>query len=185
MPTPKRDTRLLSLILIGICLVLVVTYMGRLVTKANVDNAIVQKQAAIVAAKENQLALEAELRYVRSDAYVQEEAHDELNLMQPDEEIIVVVTTVPAPVAAPAGVDETTTATEADRQAITCRPATQQGPAAEGASRRSGQQKGVTAENECCTIAEHKQDCDQCRQGPIILAGMHDNPTSIDEGDIG
>ena len=112
MPTPKRDTRLLSLILIGICLILVVTYMGRLVTKANVDNAIVQKQAAIVAAKENQLALEAELRYVRSDAYVQEEAHDELNLMQPDEEIIVVVTTVPAPVAAPAGVDETTTATE-------------------------------------------------------------------------
>lgn len=112
MSTPKRDTRLLSLILIGICLILVVTYMGRLVTKATVDNAIVQKQAAIAAAKENQLALEAELRYVRSDAYLQEEAHDELNLMQPDEEIIVVVTTVPPPVAAPAGVGETATSTE-------------------------------------------------------------------------
>ncbi len=113
MPTPKRDTRLLSLILVGVCLVIIVTYMGRLVTKANLDAQIAQKTAAIAAAAENQLALEAEWRYVRSDAYLQEEAHDELNLMQADEEIIVVVTIVPpAAENTPATVDEATMPTE-------------------------------------------------------------------------
>lgn len=112
MPTPKRDTRLLSLILIGACLFIVVTYMGRLVTKANLDAQIAQKNAAIAAAAENQLALEAEWRYVRSDAYLQEEAHDELNLMQADEEIIVVVTMVPPAESMPATVEEATVPTE-------------------------------------------------------------------------
>lgn len=106
MSPPKRDSRLLFLILFGSCLILAVTYMGRLVTKATLDAQIEQKKAEIVAARENQQVLEAEWRYVQSEAYLQEKAHDELNLAKPDEEIIVVVTMVPptvesTPVSAP------------------------------------------------------------------------------------
>lgn len=95
MSPPKRDSRLLFLILFGSCLILAVTYLGRLVTKATLDAQIEQKQAEIVAARENQQVLEAEWRYVQSEAYLQEKAHDDLNLAKPDEEIIVVVTMVP------------------------------------------------------------------------------------------
>jgi len=107
MSPPKRDSRLLFLLLFGSCLIIAVTYLGRLVTKATIDAQIEQKKAEIVAARENQQGLEAEWRYVQSDAYLQEKAHDELNLAKPDEEIIVVVTTVPptleaAPVSEPA-----------------------------------------------------------------------------------
>ncbi len=91
MSTPKRDTRLLFSIVIVLSLILVLTYAGRLVRKTALDAEITRWESKIEQSKRHQLALEADLRYVRSDAYVQKLAYDELGLVKPGESLVVIV----------------------------------------------------------------------------------------------
>ena len=100
MSTPKRDTRLFFMIVIGLSLLFVLTYAGRLARKAALDAEITRWESRIEQSKEHRFALEAELRYVQSDAYVEKLAHDEFGMVKPGESLVVIV---------PAGEQETVT----------------------------------------------------------------------------
>ncbi len=100
MSTPKRDTRLLFMIVIALSLLFVLTYAGRLARKTALDAEITRWESKIEQSKEHQFALEAELRYVQSDAYVEKLAHDEFGMVKPGESLVVIV---------PAGRQETVT----------------------------------------------------------------------------
>ena len=89
--TPKRDIRLLIATVLGICLIFAMTYASRLARQAAVNTEVAQWEAKIVQSTERQHALNAELRYIQSDAYVDQLAHDELGMVKPDEELVVIV----------------------------------------------------------------------------------------------
>lgn len=93
MSTPKRDSRLVFAIVIGICLLFVITYAGRLARKARLDSEIARWETKIEQSNKHQFALEAELRYVQSDAYVEKLAHDEFGMVKEGEELVVIVPT--------------------------------------------------------------------------------------------
>lgn len=91
MSTPKRDTKLLFTVVVGLCLLLVMTYASRLSRQASVNQEVARWEEKIVMASARQHALEAELRYIQSDAYVEQLAHDEFGMIQPGEELVVIV----------------------------------------------------------------------------------------------
>ncbi|MEZ4683603.1 MAG: septum formation initiator family protein [Caldilineaceae bacterium] len=91
MPTPKRDIRVLFTIVLALCLLFSATYASRLARKNQVDAEIARWEQKIEHSKERQYALENELRYIRSDAYIQKLAHDEFGMVQPGEQLVVVV----------------------------------------------------------------------------------------------
>ncbi|MCB0064504.1 MAG: septum formation initiator family protein [Caldilineaceae bacterium] len=96
MSTPKRDTRLLFSVFLGLFLLLALTYAGRLARQAKLDAEIARWEAKIAQSQAHQHELQAELRYVRSDAYLQKLAHDEFNMVQEGEQLIAVVPVAPA-----------------------------------------------------------------------------------------
>ena len=98
MSTPKRDTRLLGIILALLCLLFVSTYAGRLARKTALEQEILRQEAKIEQSKEHQRALVAELRYIRSDAYVEKLAYDEFGMIRPNEEPVVMVPVIEADV---------------------------------------------------------------------------------------
>lgn len=98
MSTPKRDTRLLGIILALLCLLFVSTYAGRLARKTALEHEILRQEAKIEQSKEHQRALVAELRYIRSDAYVEKLAYDEFGMIRPNEEPVVMVPVIEADV---------------------------------------------------------------------------------------
>jgi hypothetical protein len=55
------------------------------------EQSIAQQSARIAAAKQRQQMLQQQLDYVRSDAYVEEVARNELGMVQPGDELWVVV----------------------------------------------------------------------------------------------
>ncbi|MEZ4618696.1 MAG: septum formation initiator family protein [Caldilineaceae bacterium] len=83
MPTPKRDIRVLFTIVLALCLLFSATYASRLARKNQVDAEIARWEQKIEHSKERQYALENELRYIRSDAYIQKLAHDEFGMVRP------------------------------------------------------------------------------------------------------
>ena len=98
MSTPKRDTRLLGIILALLCLLFVSAYAGRLARKTALEQEILRQEAKIEQSKEHQRALVAELRYIRSDAYVEKLAYDEFGMIRPNEEPVVMVPVIEADV---------------------------------------------------------------------------------------
>ena len=91
MTTPKRDLRLLIAIVLSFCLIFAITYTNRLARKTRLEAEIAQWETKIAQSVEHRHALEAELAYVQSDAYVEQLAHDELGLVKEGEVIAVVV----------------------------------------------------------------------------------------------
>ena len=91
MATPKRDTRLLLIVVLGICLLFAITYAGRLARQAALNREVARWEQKNIESVKRQHALEAELRYIQSDAYIEELAHDELGMVKPDEELVVIV----------------------------------------------------------------------------------------------
>lgn len=95
MSTPKRDTRLLTLLFFSLFLLLTLTYANRLSRKAHLDVEIARWESKIAQSEAHQRELAAELRYVRSDAYVQKLAYDEFNMVKEGEQLIAVVPVAP------------------------------------------------------------------------------------------
>ncbi|HRW03614.1 MAG TPA: septum formation initiator family protein [Caldilineaceae bacterium] len=91
MATPKRDTRLLLTVVLGVCLLFAITYAGRLARQAALTREVARWEQKNIESVKRQHALEAELRYIQSDAYIEELAHDELGMVKPDEELVVIV----------------------------------------------------------------------------------------------
>jgi len=91
MSTPKRDTKLIFIVVVGVCLFLVMTYASRLSRQASVNQEVARWEDKIVMASARQHALKAEWRYVQSDAYVEQLAHDEFGMVKPGEELVVIV----------------------------------------------------------------------------------------------
>lgn len=91
MTTPKRNPRLLWAIVLFFTLFFVVTYGERLATKANLEAALATQQARLVEVRQRQQRLQQELVYVRSDAYIEEAARNDLGMVQPGDELLIVV----------------------------------------------------------------------------------------------
>lgn len=91
MSTPKRNPRILWTIVLCLCLLFAITYGGRLATKAHLEAEIVRQMARIEEAKQHQQALQQQLAYVRSDAYVEATARNELGMVHPGDEVLIVV----------------------------------------------------------------------------------------------
>lgn len=91
MVNPTRNPRVLWAIVLLLVLAFAVSYGARLTAKANLEAAIDQQQARIVAANQRQQALQQELAYVRSDAYVEEVARNQLGMVQEGDEVLIVV----------------------------------------------------------------------------------------------
>lgn len=91
MTTPKRNPRLLWAIVLFLTLLFVVTYGERLATKANLEAALVEQETRLVEARQRQQTLQQQLVYVRSDAYIEEAARNNLGMVQPGDELLVVI----------------------------------------------------------------------------------------------
>jgi cell division protein DivIC len=109
MTTSKRNPRLLWAIVLSLALLFVVTYGERLATNANLAAALVEQQARISEARQRQQALEQQLVYVRSDAYIEEAARNDLGMVQPGDELLIVVEGKSATTAASDALAPTTT----------------------------------------------------------------------------
>ena len=96
---PTRKARLPLVVLIGLCLIFIVSYAGRLAQKAQLETASAHWQAQIEQAKQQRLGLAVERDYVASPAYVQKTARDELGLAQLGDAIVLVVAAAPTPLA--------------------------------------------------------------------------------------
>ena len=111
MTTPKRNPRLLWAIVLFLTLLFVVSYGERLATKANLEAALVEQETRLVEARQRQQALQQQLVYVRSDAYIEEAARNNLGMVQPGDELLVVIegksiTATAADALAPAATNE-------------------------------------------------------------------------------
>ena len=102
--TAPRNSRVKLVVLIGFCLIFVISYAGRLAKKAQLENEAERWTARIEQANQQRLVLAAENDYVASNAYVQKTARDELGLAQAGDSIVLLVAmtpTPPAPLVAP------------------------------------------------------------------------------------
>ena len=99
MATPKRNPRILWLIVLFLCLFFAISYGARLTAMANLASSIQQQSARIAEAKQQQQALQQQLVYVRSDAYVEEVARNQLGMVQAGDEVLIVVKGVNQPAA--------------------------------------------------------------------------------------
>lgn len=110
MTTPKRNPRLLWAIVLFLTLFFVVTYGERLTTKTQLEATLVAQETRLAEARQRQQHLQQQLLYVRSDAYVEEAARNDLGMVQPGDELLIVVegksSTAAPPVVAPATTNE-------------------------------------------------------------------------------
>lgn len=91
MEQPKRNSRILWTIVLLLCLFFALSYGARLTTQANLEATIMRQTARIAEAKQRQQALQQQLAYVRSDAYVEEVARNQLGMVQKGDEVLIVV----------------------------------------------------------------------------------------------
>ncbi len=87
--TSRSHWILLALVIC--CLLFIVGYMGRLTEQARLQAEIAHQEAQIVQANARQAELQAYLNYVRSDAYVHEQARNVFNMVQPGDELLITV----------------------------------------------------------------------------------------------
>ena len=98
-PHTPRNSRVKLVVLIGFCLIFVVSYAGRLAKKAQLETEAERWTARIEQANQQRLVLAAERDYVASNAYVQKTARDELGLAQVGDSIVLLVSITPTPAA--------------------------------------------------------------------------------------
>ena len=91
MARPQRNPRILWTIVLLLCLFFAISYGARLTAKANLEATITRQTARIAEAKQHQQALQQQLAYVRSDAYVEEVARNQLGMVQKGDEVLIVV----------------------------------------------------------------------------------------------
>ncbi len=91
MTAPKRNPRLLWAIVLFLTLLFVVTYGERLATKSQLEAALAAQNARLVEARQRQQHLQQQLLYVRSDAYIEEAARNDLGMVQPGDELLIVL----------------------------------------------------------------------------------------------
>lgn len=91
MANPKRNPRILWTIFLLVSLFFALSYGERLATKAQLERAIQDQIARVAEAKQRQQTLQQQVAYVRSDAYVEEVARNELGLVQAGDTLLVVV----------------------------------------------------------------------------------------------
>jgi cell division protein DivIC len=89
--TPKRNPRLLWAIVLFLTFLFVVTYGERLATKTKLEATLVAQETRLVEVRQRQQALQQQLIYVRSDAYIEEAARNNLGMVQPGDELLIVV----------------------------------------------------------------------------------------------
>jgi cell division protein FtsB len=90
----QRSTSRRHLLFLGLlvaCLLFILGYTGRLAEQARLQAEQASWEARIADAQQRQARLAAQLDYVRSDAYVHEQAREALNLVQPGDELVILV----------------------------------------------------------------------------------------------
>jgi len=93
-------TQFIAIIVITISVFLVVDFARRTATIYRIKSEAARLEEEVAATRAQSEALEARLRYVQSDAYVEEIARSQLKGAQPDETVVVVMPTpqaVPTP----------------------------------------------------------------------------------------
>ena len=102
-------THFIAIIVITIALFLAVDFARRTAATYNIKNEAVRTAEEVSAAQARHQALQRRLRYVQSDAYVEEIARTQLKWVRPGE-IAVVVMATPQPTPLPAAQAESTPA---------------------------------------------------------------------------
>jgi cell division protein FtsB len=93
-------TQFIAIIVITISVFLVVDFARRTATIYRIKSEAARLEEETATARAQSVALEARLRYVQSDAYVEEIARSQLKWAQPGETVVVVMATpqaVPTP----------------------------------------------------------------------------------------
>jgi cell division protein FtsB len=96
-PVPAHNSHLALGILIVFCLIFIISYTGRLVKRAQLSAEATHWEDRIEQATQQRLVLDAEHKYIESDAYIQKAARDELGMAQVGDTIVVVVPSLPTP----------------------------------------------------------------------------------------
>jgi cell division protein FtsB len=93
-------TQFIAIIVITISIFLVVDFARRTATIYRIKNEAARLEEEVIAVRAHSQTLEARLRYVESDAYVEEIARTQLKWAQPGETVVVVMATpqaIPTP----------------------------------------------------------------------------------------
>ncbi|RIK43870.1 MAG: hypothetical protein DCC55_04215 [Chloroflexi bacterium] len=91
----RRPFVLLALIL-G-CLLFILGYTGRLAEQGRLRAEAARWEEQIAVSQQRQAELEAQLAYVRSEAYIHQQAREVLNLVQPGDELLILIEGTPVP----------------------------------------------------------------------------------------
>jgi len=91
MVNPKRSSRLLWILVVSLCLFFAIIYGERLAATVYAERLIDQQAARVEEKKQRQQVLQQQLAYVRSDAYAEEVARNDLGMVLPGDELWVVV----------------------------------------------------------------------------------------------
>jgi cell division protein FtsB len=86
-------TQFIAIVVITISLFLVVDFARRTAATYKIRNEEVRLEEEVTAARARHQALEAQLSYVQSDAYVEEIARTQLKWAQPGETMVIVMAT--------------------------------------------------------------------------------------------
>jgi cell division protein FtsB len=107
MSDSAHRLRLALIVLILFGLFFVAGYAARLAERARLEGELVGWQGRVVQAQGRQAQLQAQLEYVQSDAHVHEQAREQLGMVLPGDELIILVkrtptAPTPTPMATPA-----------------------------------------------------------------------------------
>jgi hypothetical protein len=99
--------RLALIVLILFGLLFVAGYASRLAERARLEGELIGWQARVVQAQGRQAQLQAQLAYVQSDAHTHKQAREQLGMVLPEDELVILVertptAATPTPLAAPA-----------------------------------------------------------------------------------
>jgi cell division protein FtsB len=95
MSNSARQYRLVLIVMILFGLFFVAGYAGRLAERARLEGELVGWQARVVQAQGRQAQLQAQLEYVQSDAHIHEQAREQLGMVQPNDELVILVKRTP------------------------------------------------------------------------------------------
>ena len=102
---PSRDPRPALIVLIVLCFIFIVTYVGRLAERAQMNAETARLEGQIAQAKVHNTELVARQAYVNSQAFVDEKAREALGLVKRGDEMIIAL----PPLASPVNADANTT----------------------------------------------------------------------------
>jgi cell division protein FtsB len=97
MSGPSYVQRLALFGLIAFCILFLLGYASRLAERARLQAEMLAWAGRIDQARQEQAVLGAQLAYVQSDAYIHEQARNELDLVLPGDELVIRIQPTPAP----------------------------------------------------------------------------------------